>query len=85
MIGADEVFRVAVVVLAELHASVGTPISENIDPAVLVTRHDNWTIADPGSFKIPRIGDFRIQRDIVPRFPAEYALHFALVNFCIRI
>ena len=45
MIGADEVFRVAVVMLAEMHASVGTPIGENIDPAVLVSRHDNWTIA----------------------------------------
>src|SRR6185312_3971352 len=80
MIGAGEVASISEVVLAELHAAVGTAILNDMDSVVVIADHDDGALTDPGPFEIACSGNLGLETHVKPVTPIEQAFQFASIE-----
>jgi len=75
VIRATEDWRVALVVPADLHATVGTGVQENMDPALAVAAENHRFLAHGRHEKVSRFADLALVSDVQPS-PGEQLLLF---------
>src|ERR1700736_212654 len=71
--------------LAELHATVGTPVDEAVESALKVTRDDDGTVAYCASHEVTRVWHFAAERYVAPATTVEDAFLFERVDFWVRV
>ena len=85
VIGTGEFADVAVRLLAELHATVGATVLDDMDRAGSIAHDDDGTIADCRPPEIATVRHFRGEPHIRPHTAAEDAVLLAPVDFLARV
>ena len=80
VVGADEFLGVALAVAAELRATVGAAVLEDIDRAVLGARDHHRGRSDIGPLVVARVGQLGFQGHVVPGLAVEYLLDFLVID-----
>jgi hypothetical protein len=75
VIEADVALGVATQLAHDHRAAVRAAIDEGVDRAVLVARHHDGRVADPGGAEVAGLRDLGLEAEVAPRRAAEDALH----------
>ena len=85
VIRAHQLFLVAMALTAELHATVGAYVFNDIEFAVHVPCHDNRALTDDGALEITRVRYLSLQAYIGPVAFIEQTIQFFFVDGVIGI
>ena len=80
VVGADQLFAIAVALAHELHAAVGTNVFKHLHLALGIAHHDDRTLAHRGAFEVAHLGHLDLQAHIRPMLLVKKSLHLQLVQ-----
>ena len=80
MIWADKIAAVAGLLAAKAHAAVGADVFHHVDLTLLITHHNDRTLADYAADEITGMRNLGFQGDIAPVLAVKDFLQFSLIN-----